>query len=359
MNFNRPALVRAIRRAASIADARGTLPILSQALIRPSDGRISVHATNLDMALSVAVTATECAPGPAFCVGAKQLATVLDKLDGDTVSLTHEGAQIVVKAGRRRFTLPTSDGDDFPPLPEAGDAAPVAVDSGDLATAIRAVLPCVATDDTRLHLSSLCLHVAGGKVEASATDGRRLAAYRMTATPADPMLVPLRAAKELLKHVEDTDTAQTAIYRVGAWLFIDGELAIKTADAKFPPVEQVLGTATEHEWSLSVASAALLAAFESAALVSPDLSNVGSLTVGDDGTLLVRAESASGAFAEKVDVDYEKSHSGATIGVHCGYMVDAVKSCDAESVTVRGGGELDPMAVTAGDVTVIVMPMRL
>ena len=57
MNVTTPrvALAAALKTAASVADRKGTMPILSHAVIRASDTGVEVCATNLNTSTTVAI----------------------------------------------------------------------------------------------------------------------------------------------------------------------------------------------------------------------------------------------------------------------------------------------------------------
>ena len=48
-----------------------------------------------------------------------------------------------------------------------------------------------------------------------------------------------------------------------------------------------------------------------------------------------------------------------TIGVNASYLLAALTACATDEVTLRIGGELDPIEVVAGEFRAVVMPMRV
>ncbi len=358
-------LLPALRRASDVADRKSTMPILSNALLRVGNGRLTVAGTDLNL---TTVTTLPLLVGSAggLTVSAKALHDIVANVPGDEVSIKkveNHWAEIRSKKFNCRIVgIPDRD---FPKVPDARDAAFVELDAGALLGMIRATQHSICKDETRFHLNGILFESNGKTARMVSTDGHRLS--KADRTMAGPMLspgviVPRGGVVELRKLLDGAKAIEVAVD--GKFLFArrdQATLAIKLIDAQFPPYEQVIPKS--HTRRLVVERELLMHAVKRAALMASDTRGLKfSMT---DGALEVSSEHPDrGQVCETVDC--ETSGAPIAIGVSPKYTLDLVnvlEDVDEGAIAIELNGELDPIvlrSVANPDAFVgVVMPMRI
>ena len=107
LTIERAALLKALAHVQSVVERRNTIPILSNVLITAQKGRLSLAATDMDLAITEQVDASAAKAG-STTAPAHTLYEIVRKLpDGAQVELesASDGNSLVIRAGRSRFSL--------------------------------------------------------------------------------------------------------------------------------------------------------------------------------------------------------------------------------------------------------------
>src|SRR5579859_1783051 len=187
LTIERGALLKALGHIQSVVERRNTIPILANVLLDASKSKLSLTATDMDLAIVETAAAEVGKPGTTT-VQAHTLYDIVRKLpEGSQVGI--EGGddaktgQVSLKAGRSTFTLAGLPAEDFPKM--AGGDLPNGFElaAADLRGLIDRTRFAISTEETRYYLNGIYLHASqsnGMKVlRAVATDGHRLARVEM------------------------------------------------------------------------------------------------------------------------------------------------------------------------------------
>ena len=358
--ITRKDIIPVLTRCAAIADRKSTMPILANVLLAAADDLLTVSATDLSRSVTGTVCTADAEAG-SVAVDARGLLDRVKAMPEGAIVFATKGPTLEIKAkgASRRYTLGTIPGDEFPALPDPGKAKVVATGlDGSLAKAIRSVRFAVSADETRLHLNSMLLNGNGEGLLFAATDGHRLSLATLTSTAkVRDILIPLPALDEIIAASE---SAGCSLALDAHHLFVTAStltVAIKLADATFPPYQQVVPPRAD---TFSVDRSALLEAFRSVVLAASDKTG-GVLCKLDGSTLTLKAESPDGGEGvDEVAVDWAgKSHA---VGLNARYVLDVLGALDCERVDIAVTGELDPVTIRpagADTYTAVVMPMRI
>lgn len=360
---NRKDLLRHVARAASVADRRGTMPVLGCVLLRYRGGTLTVSATDLYLSMVGRLGADGSAPG-AVALNARDFLDRVKAMPDGPITIASEGGVTTIKgSGARRFKMSHLPGEEFPELPllYADDA--YHIPCADVATVLARASYAVSPDETRPNLNSLELEFASGRMGATGTDGHRLAHVDLECEGVKqdhpgPVLLPLKGAKELAKLVADGGTVSLAA--TDRWLFAtidESTLSCKLADAVFPAWRNVVPKGSCE--TITVPRRALLDCVRAVSVASPASTNGVRLTFGmAKGVLRVASDSPEkGDAVDEVPIDY--AGKPVTIGFAARYLTEALECLDAENVGVEVRGELDPIVVRDGAYAAVVMPMRI
>lgn len=242
--------LEAVRRA---VPGKASLPILETVRIAASGGAIALSGTDLQVHIAARVAADVAVPGE-IAVPARALADWARALPPGTVrlALTAGAARARATSGRSAASLVFQDAEDFPALPDSGDAAELTLDARRLRRALGRVLPAVRGDDSNRALSCVCLDLGADGLRLAAADGFRLAQAVLTETASAPVgrvLIPRRAAEEFARALGAGDVARLRVARNGnvAVLAVGRyEIAARLVEDGFPDVARLIprGAAT-------------------------------------------------------------------------------------------------------------------
>ncbi len=366
---------RGLERTHAVADRKSSMPILSNVLLTTEDtGTLRFAAT--DLYLGVAATASaEVKKGGSVAVAARTLFEIVNQLpQGDVHWTVGPNHAVEIRCGKIRFRIPGMPGDDFPPLPSAGNAEFVSIDADVLGDLITRTQYSMSNDDTRPHLAGALFEGEARIVRMVTTDGHRLSKcdYRMREGMMlhFSMLVPGKGIAELKRLVEgvkrdkgkDEAGSQISIASHGGNAFFKREgvvLSVKLADEQFPPYAKVIPQGQDKR--VVVSRLGMIEALKRMKLVSSDKSGGVRLMVSPGSLRIVSESPDVGEGSEELDVDY--AGPALTIGFNAAYILDVLGALTEDEVVFELAGELDPGVIKpAGEATLfvgVIMPMRI
>ena len=246
VTIERSVLLKALGHVHRIVERRNTIPILANVLIEAADGKLALKSTDLDLEASERVSA-DVAQNGATTVPAHVIYDIVRKLpEGAQASLetTGDTGQLVLRAGRSRFTLQALPASDFPDLTSGEFSHRFALPAAELKRLIENTQFAISTEETRYYLNGIYLHTVdvGGApmLRAVATDGHRLARVEAPApegsTGIPGVIVPRKAVNEVQKLLEDLSQDVTIEISTAKARFQFGDVVLTTKliDGTFP-----------------------------------------------------------------------------------------------------------------------------
>lgn len=352
MIASRSQLTAALKLAASVADRKSAMPLLGCVLLRSDGKRLSVSATDL----VVSVTARLPAQGEiTACAQAKDLSDLVSAAPSDEISIDGQANHwLAIKSGRWSAKLAGIAERDFPRLPTAPTGT--ALDAAALAEMIERVAFSVCSDESRFHLTGALLEADGATARMVTTDGHRLSKVEraMPGLSVGKALIPGKGLAAIRSVLSGVDSCALAIE--AGHLFVstdDTTIAVKLIDAAYPPYDAVIPKG--HANTLTINRDRLLDGLHRASLMASDTRGV-KLSCGDVVTL-TSVDPDKGDVHEELDAEYDGAPL--VIGFNPRYMADWLRATDAETVTLKLGGELDPGLFSDGEFLGVVMPMRV
>src|SRR5919206_18640 len=263
-SIDRERLMSALGIAVRGASTRSAIQTLAGVMIRAEGGAVELQATDMELGVRVRVAVQPERDGSAV-VPARLLLDVVRSLPKDELSLEYRSSQgdVEVVSGPSRFHLRTLPADEFPKLPEVGDATVMRVPAAAFVETIGRVARSASRDETRPHLTGVLVSAAERELRMVATDSYRLSVKE---TPLEQSLdgsleanVPARTLQELGRiaaagadgEIEVASLEHQVIFRLG-----DVTLSSRLVEGRFPNYKQLLPETFEHE--LRVATPELL-----------------------------------------------------------------------------------------------------
>lgn len=370
LTIERAALLKSLAHVQSVVERRTTIPILSNVMMEADGGKLSLTATDMDLAV-VEKVAADIGGGGATTAPAHTLYDIVRKLpEGAQVELAYggEGERLTLTAGRSRFTLSCLSTDEFPVMSSGELPHGFGLPAGELRSLIDRTGFAISTEETRYYLNGIYLHVTESDgvavLRAVATDGHRLARVEMPRPEgADGMpgvIVPRKTVNELRKLIEDTDeTVAVALSDTKIrFSFDDVELTSKLIDGTFPDYERVIPEGNDKV--MEVDRRTFADAVDRVSTISTEKSRA--VKVGlKDGSLVLSASSPDdGTATEELEVSY--AGDPLEIGFNSRYLLDIAKQIEGDSARFAMADAASPTLVrdvADASALYVLMPMRV
>lgn len=368
LTIERAALLKSLGHVQSVVERRNTIPILSNVKLEAGDGVVRLNATDMDLDIVEQAAADVSTPG-ATTVSAHTLYDIVRKLpDGAQVNMDGGGGQMILSAGRSRFTLASLPTDEFPVL--SGGELPhrFTMTAAELRDLIDRTRFAISTEETRYYLNGIYLHQADRDgtplLRAVATDGHRLASVEMPlpdgADGIPGVIVPRKAVAELRKLIDESgDEAAVSLSDSKIrFAFDDAVLTSKLIDGTFPDYQRVIPEGNDK--IMEVDCGGFADAVDRVSAISSEKSRAIKLSL-DAGALVLSASSPEhGSATEELEVNYQGGQL--EIGFNSAYLLDVTRQIKGETARFTMADSASPTVMQETDdagALYVLMPMRV
>lgn len=353
-------LTKALSSVARVANTRNALPILANVLIKTEGTRLSLSATNLDIAITHYVGAKVEQEG-SITVPARLMQDFVSSLPSGTITLELNGNKLQVTTAQYNSTVNGIVADDFPVMPEIADGTSWTLAGGVLKKALQQVIFAASNDESRPVLTGVFIHAADKQRYMASTDSYRLAERSLGGAAEDSsLLVPASAMQDLLRIVTDESNEVTVVHNEQQVLFTVGDVALvaRLIDGSYPQYRKLIPSdfttlvKLKKADFVNVTKVSSLFARESAGSVTIEVSET-------DQTLSIRSI-ASQVGENTAVADGEVTGDG-SITLNSRYLLDGLNALTGDTVTFGFNGKLEPTLLRDADnpdYTHIVMPLK-
>jgi DNA polymerase-3 subunit beta len=353
-------LNRALGTVARVANSRNALPILSNILVKTVGTRLSVAATNLDIAITHYIGAKVAEEG-SLTVPARLMQDFVGSLPGGVIDLELDEARLHIRTDQYKSVINGIPADDFPVMPTIENGKTWTVAGPVLKKALQQVAFAASSDESRPVLTGVLIHTADGNLYMAATDSYRLAEKNLGKHSEDiSLLVPVSAMQDLLRIVSDfgdevrvTHDEQQVLFQVG-----DVDLVARLIDGRYPDYRKLIpktfATTAQLKRSdfVNVTKVSSLFARESA----------GSITIRvDEGEQQLSIHAVASQLGEN-DANAKGVITGeGSITLNSRYLLDGLNACGGDDISFGFNGKLEATLLqdaTAEDYVHIIMPLK-
>lgn len=355
-------LNKALGLLSRVASSRTPLPILSNILLKASNGSLELAATNLEVALTHKTSGKIDEEG-SVAVPARLLHDFVAQLPKDlTVDLVFEETKLFIKAGSYSSHIQGSNTDDFPALPVIASGDSIGIDGQTLKSALERTMLAASGDETRPVLGGIYFHTVDGKLFIAATDGYRLAETELAeVSNTISAIVPAPALQDALRIVQD-NPGEEVILQFGEGQFGvkagESQLVSRLIDGQYPEYRQLIPETSEI--SVKISRSELLTAAKLAGLFARESGGSITLKASETDQQLVVKSVASQVGDNSSSIKGEVTGSGEVV-VNVRYLTDALNAFEVDSLNFRFSGSISPCVLTSGDQVGyqhIVMPLK-
>ena len=334
-------LNRALGTVARVANTRNTLPILSNVLIKTSNNRLSLAATNLDIAITHYIGAKVSTEG-SITVPARLMQDFISSLPSGVIELDLDESKLHITTDQYKSTVNGIVADDFPVMPSITKGSSWTINGTILKKGLQQVVLAASSDESRPVLTGVLLHTLEGKLYLAATDSYRLAEKELGSNKGNvQLLIPATALHDLLRILGDfeddvqiTHDDQQVLFRVG-----DVELVARLLEDKYPPYRTLIPKAFTVQITLkradfvNITKVSSLFARESA----------GSVTLNvDESSQTLSIRSVASQLGENTATATGKVVGSGDITLNSRYLLDGLQVLSDDEVVFGFNGKLEP-----------------
>jgi DNA polymerase-3 subunit beta len=351
---------KALSSVSRVASSRGTLPILSNILIKTIGTRVSFSATNLDIAITHNIGAKVKKEG-SITIPAKLVHDFIGSLPNSVINLKLIENKLSIDTDKYKSTINGVSAEEFPVMPVINDGKTWTINSKDLKQALSQVIGSASNDEARPVLTGVYFNSIGGEMFVVATDSYRLAEKNIISTQEEvKVLIPATALMELQRLIGDYKGEVTITHDDQQVLFVVGEIELvaRLIDGSYPDYKKLIPAKFETSAVIkkadfvNITKVSSLFARESAGSVNIEVSE-------DDGTVSIHSI-ASQLGENTANADAKVSGEG-SITLNSRYILDALSAIEGDEVEFCFNGKLEPCVLRnpkKKDYVHIIMPLK-
>ena len=235
-------LNQALNSVSRVASSRNTLPILANILIKTTNNRLSLSATNLDIAIVHYIGAKIDEEG-SITIPAKLTQEFVNNLPSGVIELDLNDTKLKITTGQYNATINGIVADEFPVMPVIEDGIKWTIASSVFKKSLQQVVFAASNDETRQSLTGIYIHTKNGSLFMAATDSFRLSEKELGKNKEEiSVLVPASAMQDLLRIIGDYDgdvhvthNNQQILFQVG-----DIELIARLIEGNYPDYQKLI-----------------------------------------------------------------------------------------------------------------------
>ncbi len=364
--FNTKALLEKIKNIAPTAEAKQTLVILGNMIMKVNDNKAHFTASDLEIQVSSSVDC-ESDGDCEFSLPARKVLEILNALSSyETVTFSVSDVKVDITAGKSKISLPTLPTTDFPFMDIDNIGEDTDIETDHLSNIINKTAFAMAYQDARHFLNGLHLCSEDGKIVSVCTDGHRLAKYKSQAEADDNLsvIIPRKAILEINRILNSFSDNRKKImkYSYNSTLFRiqidDYDITSKLIEGNYPNFNKVIPESTTAKIiadknilknSLNIISK----------VVNQQYKGV-KLTPSTNTMHLISSNTDSEIGEDQIDVEYTGEEM--SIGFNISYLQDVIDTLEGNTVHICINDQNSGCVIQDNqdpNSTFVIMPMRV
>lgn len=358
--FNRTQIISDITPLMCAVSGKSTLSTIDGILIEARIPDTCVFTTfDLEKGVRITVEAKVLEEGK-FIINAQKFIQTLRVMNEDEVTLTIDNKlSATIFCGKSSHRMSALVGEDFPSIPELSSDRSFIVGQAVIKNMLGKVSFAMGVNDQRVVLNGTFFKITDDSLMMVSCDSFKLAKCKETVELVNKntngnahldysFIVPIKTVNELVKLLDDDEEALTQIFVTRKHIvFLIGEITFfsRLIDGAYIDYDRII--ISNHKISVKANKRELISALERAALVTEEkiAGSVRSYVKLDvAGELLkISAESTVGSTYDELAVEHEDKDI--VIAFNNRYLMDSVRACDGEYVTLKMSTPLTSMNI--------------
>jgi DNA polymerase-3 subunit beta len=356
--------LRGLGATSGVVPTRTTLPILSEILIETAGEGIQLSATDLDLSATVHAKAQVKDPG-GVTLPARRLHELIRELPPSPIHVDSAGEKVGIECEKTKFRFFGHAKTDFPTFPAIDFDDALEIPAATLAKLVQHTTYAASTEDTRPILNGVLWEVTKEETRMVATNGHRLASYRVKRdgkTKLVSVIVPPKSLLYALKVFEGQESLEVA--------FGENQLAIRGGgnvlytrliEGPYPNYQQVIPQ--DNDKTAIADRDGLTHALRRMAVVASDQTHRVKLSLKDGDLNFFASTPDVGEANERMPIEYQGDPL--EIGFNASYLLEVLKFTESDQVQLtfkspERAALITPHGKSADeDYLALVMPLRL
>jgi DNA polymerase-3 subunit beta len=353
-------LSKALGTVSRVASGRNTLPILSNVLLKAESNRLSIAATNLDIAITHFVGSKITEEG-SITVPARLMQDFVSSLPSGVIDLDLDEHKLHITTNQYQSVINGVTAEEFPVMPAITKGTSWSIASSVLRHGLQQVIIAASSDETRPTLTGVYFHIYEGRLYIVATDSYRLSEKELIKSDKDiSLLIPASAMHDLLRILPDNDNEITVTHDDQQVLFTTGdiELVTRLIEGKYPDYRKLIPES--FEVVVQVPRAELVNITKVSSLFARE--SAGSITLdANDKDQTVSIRSIASQLGENTASAKGSIKGSGSITLNSRYLLDALSVFNGEDINFCFNGKLDACVLRdtkAPDYLHLIMPLK-
>jgi len=365
-------LVNSLSLVGGVASKNINLPILNNVLIKAENQKVSLIATNLELAITSQLRAKTEIPGT-FTVPAKTLNDFVNLLTDETVELEVEANELKVKSGKSATKIKGTPADEFPVLPAVNEGEGFLLNTDELKDALGHVNPAAAKNEIRPELAGTLFSFNPNEKKElvlAATDSYRLAEKKIKLEQGEGnnrVIVPSRTAQEINriltvnKNIGGTEKSVRIIISDSQIVIRnnDVELISRLVEGKYPDYTQIIPN--EFKTTAEISVEKLIKTVKAASLFTTMGVNAVTFDLKKESSIVGISSASAQAGEHTSDLSAEIEGEDNKIILNHRYVLEGLSNFNSDNCLFKVVNADSPCVLTSKDnldYLYIVMPIR-
>ena len=347
---------------------RTTLPITQNVLLKVTNGKLQLSATNLEMAINTWIGAEITEEGETT-VPARIFTDLIKSYPNDNIDLNLNNNNLAIKCGPYNSNLITQPSDDFPPIPESDSLDPTfTISPARFNKLINSVIFSAAQDQSRPVLTGVKFSITNNILTLASADGFRLSIISFELEneniPEIDFIVPAKSLLEvsrILPFTQDdisvfmTKASNQVIFKMGNY-----QLTTTLTQGNFPDFNSLIPES--NSTSCIIPKSNFKSAVRSLGVLAKDGNGIIRLEISgtQENQNLLMSSKTDELGENSVILEVNSSVDDSKIAFNSKYLSDVLEVIDSENVILEINGDSNPGLIKPennSNYIHIVMPM--
>ncbi len=341
-----------------------SLPVLSFVSLEAKGRSLRLSATNLDVGLSIELSAKVDKEGAAMVSGAVLSNFLTNLFRDEKVRLEMVGDNLTVGGAHNSGLIKTYSRDDFPSIPQLTNGQTFDLPTASFLAGLKMVAYAAALSDIKPEIASIYLYHRDNEINLVATDSFRLAEKRLILsdkTAIEPkLIIPIKNVADIMRLLEGVDETVTVTYN-NHQLALSGEgyyLTSRLVEGVYPDYRQIVPVETKT--GAVVLKPDLQNALKLSNVFADKLNQVNLKVSVKDGLFEISSRNSDlGESTTNLEATLQGEDLELSFNVR--YLLDCLAVIPSDSISLKFNGRGRPILVSGiGDnsFTYLIMPMN-
>ena len=326
------------------------LPTIEGILIKAENDKIMLTGYDLEMGIITSVTGRVEQTG-SIILNAKILCDILRNVPDEHVSIECDERLICkIKSGDSEFSITGFSEEEYPELPTVSGGFPIVVKGEVLKDMIKKTIFATADNGAKIVHTGVRFEISSGNIRLVAVDGYKLAIRNEKIDyegEEKNFIIPKKTLNEIMKLAGDGDDTVSMIVASRHIMFECGNYYIvsRLLEGEFLSYKSAIPTTAKTE--VKVNTRKIISSIERTSLIITERIKSYIRCIFDNESIRISSTTALGTANDRILADIQGER--VEIGFNNKYLLDALKVCDTDEITLRLNGSVSPIIIVPDD----------